>query len=254
MSSLLHFWIRQAQKWTILWVQSHQQGFMFERDSNELALTFSHHLVMTASKPIIWSNESDGSLYWYSLLLFSSCHPSACLPYTAENKCVTQKTAIKWTSCSLSDPLIKGRYPVYVLALGSGVSSWSSHASSWHWGCWELESTYAAEVFMKTLFSAVPPSLTNRKPSHTVKPEDVYHSSPFRCCLCAGEGFYQTGGDFFFRRCVGSGSGDLAWRKVNKLLLKLSPSMHFLFCWCLLFSDKWNTGHLSIFLQEILRF
>lgn len=46
-----------------------------------------------------------------------------CLPCSAENKICHSETAIKLKSCSLSHPLIKGRYPVCGQAFGSGGTS-----------------------------------------------------------------------------------------------------------------------------------
>lgn len=50
------------------------------------------------------------------------------------------KTAIKLTWCSLSHPLIKGRYPVYGLASGSGVSS-QPPCIILTWGCCDMSAT-----------------------------------------------------------------------------------------------------------------
>lgn len=85
------------------------------------------------------------------------------------------KTAIKLTPCSLSDPLIKGRFPVHGLPLGSGVSLQQpciilTPMMLWH-ECDSMgKSTNAAALqacwsFVKSasiVVSAVPPSLTHQ--------------------------------------------------------------------------------------------
>lgn len=133
--------------------------------------------------------KDDGSHVIDSLLLFSSCHPSPCLPYTVENKCVTQKTAIKLTSCSLSDPLIKGRYPVYGSSFElSGVSPIiAMHHPDTGGVVTRARRDGRARTLLRFLWR-VPtllfllfllsrhPSQT-KKPSHTVKPEDASQAS-----------------------------------------------------------------------------
>lgn len=88
------------------------------------------------------------------------------------------ETAIKSTSCSLSDPLIKGRYPVRGLALGSSASSrrpctiltqvrWHERSGMGNTRTPLLSGP--AEVFCeerRLSSSAVPPSLTSQKPKH----------------------------------------------------------------------------------------
>lgn len=128
------------------------------------------------------------------------------------------KTAIKLTWCSLSHPLIKGRYPVYGLASGSGVSS-QPPCIILTWGCCDMSAT-GWESMKRWRFAALLRFCDERQ-------RCLLFTSSWRmwvrslsllsvkmsCCLRA-----------VFRRCVGavigSGPGDLA---SNKLLLKTFP-------------------------------
>lgn len=178
---------------------------------------------------------------------WSACyHPSPVPSLHCWKQICQSKTPIKLTSCSLSDPLIKGKYPVYDLAFGSGVSSPQPCIILTLRGvliwAWQDGKVVAFTALLRFLWRASALSVVcclcrPHHPSQTpyrhmlssqrmwFRPLSVL-SFRMSCCLSAGEAFYHTE-RWLFRSCCavvgsGSGPGDLAYREVINYSWKLS--------------------------------
>lgn len=124
---------------------------------------------------------------------WSACyHPSPVPSLHCWKQICQSKTPIKLTSCSLSDPLIKGKYPVYGLAFGSGVSSPQPCIILTLRGvliwAWQDGKVVAFTALLRFLWRASALSVVcclcrphhpsqTPIPSHAVKPEDVIQAS-----------------------------------------------------------------------------
>lgn len=233
---------------------------MFESDEYRNERYFFGAVTSSLSHDCIGTNQGELvehpkwwiTCYWWVCSCSAHAVPDRAFPRLLKQTCHS-KAAIKLTSCSLSDPLIKGRYPVYGLALGSGVSLATAMHHPDTGGVVTLArqdggSTNPAEPLWRApalpcVVSAVPPSLTNQKTVTYHQPEDGSRQLILKDRSDGGlsesrRGFYRTG-RWLFRRCVGavvgsgSGPGDLAYRKVTpspeKKILLIFSSVLMLF-------------------------